>query len=269
MNSTHGRRKETLVSDLDGKVAVITGGANGIGLACAQKLSDEGANIVIADIDLAAAQKRADELPTDSLGVHLDVRDSASAIELASTVLREYGRVDILVNNAGTNIGARNTTDVTDAEFDLLMSINVRGTFTTTRALLPALIEQRGGSIINMSSICGQRGIALIAPYSASKFAILGMTQSLAAELAPYDITVNSVHPGIVATDLHVKVVKEFSGLKGLSFDDGWDGFLSSIPLGRLQTTEDIGDMVAFLASRKARNITGSAFNVDGGLLLA
>jgi NAD(P)-dependent dehydrogenase (short-subunit alcohol dehydrogenase family) len=167
------------------------------------------------------------------------------------------------------NIGARNTTDVTDEEFDLLMSINVRGTFTTTRALLPALIEQRGGSIINMSSICGQRGIALIAPYSASKFAIVGMTQSLAAELAQYDITVNSVHPGIVATDLHVKVVEEFSGLKGLSFEDGWDGFLSSIPLGRLQTTEDIGDMVAFLASKKARNITGSAFNVDGGLLLA
>jgi len=267
MNSA--RRKETLVSDLDGKVAVVTGGANGIGLACAQKLSDEGANIVIADIDLAAAQKRADELLTDSLGVHLDVRDSASANELAATVLREYGRVDILVNNAGTNIGARNTTDVTDEEFDLLMSINVRGTFTTTRALLPALIEQRGGSIINMSSICGQRGIALIAPYSASKFAIVGMTQSLAAELAQYDITVNSVHPGIVATDLHVKVVEEFSGLKGLSFEDGWDGFLSSIPLGRLQTTDDIGDMVAFLASHKARNITGSAFNVDGGLLLA
>jgi NAD(P)-dependent dehydrogenase (short-subunit alcohol dehydrogenase family) len=120
-----------------------------------------------------------------------------------------------------------------------------------------------------MSSIVGQRGVALIAPYSASKFAIVGMTQSLAAELAQYDITVNSVHPGIVATDLHVKVVEEFSGLEGLSFEDGWDGFLSLIPLGRFQTTDDIGDMVAFLASHKARNITGSAFNVDGGLMLS
>ncbi|WP_327100355.1 SDR family oxidoreductase [Nocardia vinacea] len=257
------------MSDLDGKVAVITGGANGIGLACAQKLSDEGAKIVIADIDLTAAEKRAEELPTDSLGVQLDVRDSASANELASTVLRKYGRVDVLVNNAGMNIGARNTVDVTDEEYDLLMSINVRGTFTTTRALLPALIEQRGGSIVNMSSICGQRGVALIAAYCASKFAIVGMTKSFAAELAQYDITVNSVHPGIVATDLHDKVVKEFSGLNGLSFEEGWEGFASRIPLGRLQTTEDIGDMVAFLASDKARNITGSEFNVDGGLLVS
>ena len=256
------------MSDLEGKVAVVTGGAKGIGLACAQKLSSEGARIVIADIDLAEAEKRAAELETDSLAVHLDVRDSASSKDLASTVLREIGRVDILVNNAGMNIGARSTTDVTDEEFDLLMSINVRGAFMTTRALLPALIEQRGGSIINMSSIVGQRGVALIAPYSASKFAIVGMTQSLASELAQHDITVNSVHPGIVATDLHVKVVEEFAGLKGLSFEDGWDGFLSLIPLGRFQTTEDIGNMVAFLASSKARNITGSAFNVDGGMML-
>jgi NAD(P)-dependent dehydrogenase (short-subunit alcohol dehydrogenase family) len=202
--------KETIVSELHGKVAVITGGANGIGLACARKLSDEGATIVIADIDLAAARKQADELPTDSLGVHLDVRDSGSANDLASTVMSTFGRVDILVNNAGMNIGARNTVDVTDEEFDRLMSINVRGTFTVTRALLPALIEQRGGSIVNMSSICGQRGVALIAAYCASKFAIVGMTKSFAAEFAQYDITVNSVHPGIVATDLHDKVVKEF-----------------------------------------------------------
>ncbi|MEU0312118.1 SDR family NAD(P)-dependent oxidoreductase [Nocardioides sp. NPDC006273] len=255
--------------DLKGKVAVITGGAKGIGLACAQKLSDEGAMIVIADIDVDEGKKRAAELTTESLVMHLDVRDSSSANELASAVLKDFGRVDILVNNAGMNIGARNTVDVTDEEFDRVMSINVRGTFTTTRAFLPAMIEQRGGSIINMSSIVGQRGVALVAAYSASKFAIVGMTQSLASELAAHDITVNSVHPGIVATDLHVKVVQEFTGLKGMSFDEGWESFRDVIPLGRFQTTDDIGDMVAFLASSKARNITGSAFNVDGGLMLA
>jgi NAD(P)-dependent dehydrogenase (short-subunit alcohol dehydrogenase family) len=255
--------------DLEGKVAIITGGAKGIGLACAQKLSEQGAKIVIADIDVAEGEKRAAELATESLAAPLDVRDSDSANALASTVLKEFGRADILVNNAGMNIGARDTTEVTDEEFDLLMSINVRGTFTTTRAFLPSLIAQRGGSIINMSSVVGHRGIALIAPYASSKFAIVGMTQSWALELAPHDITVNSVHPGIVATDLHVKVVQEFSGLKGISFDEGWDGFHDQIPLGRFQTADDIGDMVAFLASRKARNITGSAFNVDGGLMLA
>ena len=224
---------------------------------------------MITDIDLDEARQRADELPTPALAVRQDVRDSAAAEELAATVLREFGRVDILVNNAGMNIGARNTVDVTDEEFDRVMSINVRGMFVTSRALLPAMIAQHYGSIINMSSIVGQRGTALIAPYSASKFAVVGLTQSLAAELAPHNITVNSVHPGIVATDLHVKVVQEFSGLKGLSFDEGWEGFLSLIPLGRFQTTDDIADMVVFRATRKARNNTGSAFKVDGGLRLA
>ena len=109
----------------------------------------------------------------------------------------------------------------------------------------------------------------MVAAYSAAKFAIVGLTQALAGELATHDITVNSVHPGIVATDLHDKVVREFAGLLGLSFDDGWEAFRSRIPLGRLQTVDDVGDMVAFLASSKARNNTGSAFNVDGGLLLA
>ncbi|MUL78974.1 SDR family NAD(P)-dependent oxidoreductase [Mycolicibacterium sp. CBMA 226] len=254
--------------DLAGKVAVVTGGAKGIGLACAQKLSAEGARVAIADIDLAEAEKQAAALQNDSLAVHLDVRESDSSRAMASTVLRKLGRVDILVNNAGMNIGSRNTTEVTDEEFDLLMAVNVRGTFTTTRALLPALIECRGGSIINMSSICGQRGVALIAPYSTSKFAIVGMTQSLASELAKLDITVNSVHPGIVATDLHVKVVEQLSERKGVSFQEEWDAFLSLIPLGRYQTPTDVGDMVAFLASSKARNITGSAFNVDGGMML-
>lgn len=255
--------------DLEGKVAVVTGGARGIGLACAQALSAAGARVVLADIDLQEAEKRAVELGDGSIAVRHDVRDSGSAQNLVATTLRECGRVDVLVNNAGMNIGPRATVDITDDEYDQVLSINSRGVFLTTRAFLPPLIEQRSGRIINMSSIVGQRGVAMVLPYTASKFAVTGMTQSLAAELAPYDITVNSVHPGLVATDLHSSVVTAFSRLRGQTVEAGDAAFRAMVPLGRYQSAGDIGEMVAFLASDKGRNITGSAFNVDGGLLLA
>jgi len=256
------------MSKVDGRVAVITGGAGGIGLACAAKLADEGAVVAIADLNFEKAVEQAALLEGDVFAVHLDARDSGSSNALAAFVLDRVGRVDILVNNVGMNIGARHTADVTDAEFDFLMAVNVRGVFMTIRAFLPAMVEREGGSIINMSSVVGQKGVPMVAAYSASKFAVVGMTQSLAAELAPHDITVNSVHPGIVATDLHENVVREFSALRGISFEEAWKFYLELIPLGRLQTSDDVADMVAFLASSKARNITGSAFNVDGGMLL-
>jgi NAD(P)-dependent dehydrogenase (short-subunit alcohol dehydrogenase family) len=255
--------------DLEDKVAVVTGGARGIGLACAQALSAAGARVVLADIDLDEAEKRAVELQDGSIAVRHDVRDAGSARNLVATTLRECGRVDVLVNNAGMNIGARATVDITDDEFDRVLSINCRGVFLTTRAFLPPLIEQRSGRIINMSSIVGQRGIAKVLPYTAAKFAVTGMTQALAAELAPYDITVNSVHPGMVATDLHSIVVSGFSSLQGQTVEEADAAFQAMIPLGRYQSAGDVGEMVAFLASDKGRNITGSAFNVDGGLLLA
>ena len=254
--------------DLEGKVAVVTGGARGIGLACAHKLSAAGARVVLADIDLDEAEKRAVDFENELLAVRHDVRDSESARNLVATTLRRFGQVDILVNNAGMNIGPRPTTEITDDEFDRVMSINAGGVFLTTRAFLPPLIEQRSGRIINMSSIVGQRGVAMVLPYTASKFAVAGMTQSLAGELAPYDITVNSVHPGFVATELHSSVVAAFSRIKGQTVEAGDDEFRAMVPLGRYQTAEDVGEMVAFLASDRARNITGSAFNVDGGLLL-
>lgn len=256
------------MGDLNGRVAVVTGAARGIGLACARRLGEEGATVVLADIDGSAAEESAAALPGQALAVAHDVRDAASAQALYAQAVEVHGRVDILVNNAGVGSRPMPAADVTDEEYDRVMNVNARGLFLTTRAFVPGMIEQRGGRIVNISSIIGQKGVAMVLPYVASKFAVVGMTHSLAAELAPHGITVNSVHPGIVETDLHSSVVEGFAALQGVTVEEGWASFREMIPLGRFQTPEDVADMTAFLASDRARNITGAAFNVDGGLLM-
>jgi NAD(P)-dependent dehydrogenase (short-subunit alcohol dehydrogenase family) len=228
---------EAAMGDLDGKVAVVTGGARGIGLGIAECLSAAGASVVISDIDQAESEKAVKTLSGPAVAIKHDVRDGASAVNLEKET-KEYDRV---------------------------MNINGRGVFLTTRAFVQGMIDQKSGRIINISSIVGQTGFAMVLPYVASKFAVTGMTHSLASELAPHNITVNSIHPGILATELHSAVVAAFSKLQGQKEEDTWNWFKANIPLGRFQTPKDIGEMAAFLASDRAHNITGAAFNVDGG----
>ncbi len=253
------------MGDLDGRVAVVTGGARGIGLGIAECLSAQGASVVLADIDLEAAQASAEALAGPALAVAHDVRDGDSAVALAEQAAEAYGKTDILVNNAGVGPRPAPVQDVTDEEYDRVMNTNGRGVFLTTRAFVPGLIAQGSGRVVNISSIVGQTGVGMVLPYIASKFAVTGMTHCLAHELAPHGITVNSVHPGILATELHSAVVSGFSKLQGQTEEEAWDWFRGRIPLGRFQTPTDIGEMVAFLASDRAHNITGAAFNVDGG----
>lgn len=253
------------MGDLDGRVAVVTGGARGIGLGCVECLHAAGASVVIADVDLAEGQKSAERWGDSVLAVEHDVRSGDSAVALAARTKETFGRTDILVNNAGVGPKPGPVQDTTDEEYDRVMNINGRGLFLTTRAFVQGMIDQGSGRILNISSIVGQTGFAMVLPYVASKFAVTGMTHSLAAELAPHNITVNSIHPGVLATDLHSAVVKAFSLLQGQSEEDSWEFFRARIPLGRFQTPKDIGEMAAFLASDRAENITGAAFNVDGG----
>ncbi len=253
------------MGDLDGRVAVVTGGARGIGFGCCECFSAAGAAVVIADIDEEAAKESARRLLGPALAIKHDVRSASSAESLREETRHAFGRVDILVNNAGVGPIPAAIQDLTEEEYDRVMDVNARGTFLTTRALVPPMIEQRGGRIINISSVVGQRGFGMVLPYVASKFAVTGMTQALAHELAPYDITVNSIHPGIVVTELHAGVVARFSELHGEAEQQTWSWFRSRIPLGRFQTARDIGEMAVFLASARATNITGAAFNVDGG----
>jgi NAD(P)-dependent dehydrogenase (short-subunit alcohol dehydrogenase family) len=180
-------------------------------------------------------------------------------------VTEKYGHVDILVNNAGVGPKPGPVQHTTEEEYDRVMDVNAKGVFLTTKAFVQGMIDRKSGRIINISSIVGQSGFGMVLPYVASKFAVTGMTQSLAHELAPHNITVNSIHPGIIPTDLHSAVVKQFAAFQGQTEDDTWNWFKARIPLGRFQTPTDIGEMAVFLASDRAKNITGAAFNVDGG----
>jgi NAD(P)-dependent dehydrogenase (short-subunit alcohol dehydrogenase family) len=256
---------EAAMGDLDGKVAVVTGGARGIGLGIAECLSAAGASVVISDIDQAESEKAVKTLSGPAVAIKHDVRDGASAVNLEKETKKKFGRVDILVNNAGVGPKPGPIQHTTDEEYDRVMNINGRGVFLTTRAFVQGMIDQKSGRIINISSIVGQTGFAMVLPYVASKFAVTGMTHSLASELAPHNITVNSIHPGILATELHSAVVAAFSKLQGQKEEDTWNWFKANIPLGRFPTPKDIGEMAAFLASDRAHNITGAAFNVDGG----
>jgi NAD(P)-dependent dehydrogenase (short-subunit alcohol dehydrogenase family) len=253
------------MADLDGRVAVVTGGAKGIGLGISECLSEAGATVVIADIDGAAAEESAATLAGKGLAFSHDVSKADSAAALDAKVGEEFGRLDILVNNAGVGPKPTPIQEMSEEEWDRVMDVNAKGVFLTTRALVPRLIEAESGRIVNVSSIVGQSGFPLVIQYVASKFAVTGMTQSLAKELAPHDVTVNSIHPGILETELHSNVVTLFSAIQGQAEEATWDWFKEKIPLGRFQTPRDVGEMTAFLASDRAHNITGAAFNVDGG----
>lgn len=257
------------MGDLDGRVAVVTGGARGIGFGCCEALSAAGASIVIADIDSSQGEVAAKELAGPAVAIGHDVRSAQSATALRNATHEAFGRVDILVNNAGVGPRPAPIQDLTEEEYDRVMDINARGTFLTTRAFVPDLIAQESGRIINVSSIVGQKGFGMVLPYVASKFAVRGMTHTLAFELAPYNVTVNAILPGIVVTDLHSSVVGQFATMQHTTEEEGWDFFRSRIPLARFQTPRDLGEMAAFLASDRAKNITGASFNVDGGWQMA
>jgi NAD(P)-dependent dehydrogenase (short-subunit alcohol dehydrogenase family) len=245
---------------MHGKVALVTGGASGIGAGIARVLAATGGRVAVADLDEDAASAVAADL--SGLGVHLDVTDRASTDAAVSRVEAELGPVDVLVNNAGISNVAP-FCEITDADWDRLMGVNLRGVFIVTQRVLPSMLKRRSGRIINISSMAGKEGLPNLAHYCATKFGVIGLTQSLAKEVADRDVTVNAVCPGVVRTPLwddpDTGILRELDG------ENGWQMFVSGIPLGRPQSAEDIGHACAYLASDAAANITGEALNVSGG----
>ena len=245
---------------LDGKVALVTGGASGIGAGIAQVLAAAGARVAIGDLDEMAAAAVAGRLA--GLGVRLDVTDRVVVDQAVTRVESDLGPVDVLVNNAGVS-SVSPFGQISDADWDRLMGVNLRGVLVVTQRVLPSMLDRRSGRIINISSMAGKEGLPNLAHYCATKFGVIGLTQSLAKEVADRDVTVNAVCPGVVRTPLWDD--PDTGILRQLDGENGWQAFVSGIPLGRPQSAEDIGHACAYLAGEVAANITGEALNVSGG----
>jgi D-sorbitol dehydrogenase (acceptor) len=250
---------------LKDKVAIVTGGARGIGEAVVRAYSAEGASVVIADIEVAKAQELASELGAKALAVQLDVRDSKSISSLISTTVSKFGSVDILYNNAGVfDMGP--ILEISEASFDKVFAVNTRGLFFTLQAAAAQMVKQgRGGKIINMSSQAGRRGEALVAIYCASKAAVISLTQSAGLDLIKYRINVNGIAPGVVDTPMWNHVDALFAKYEHLALGDKKRQVGLAVPAGRMGLPDDYRGAAVFLASSDSDYVVAQTLNVDGG----
>jgi len=254
---------------LKSKVVIVTGGARGIGAAIVKGFMSEGANVVIADIEFEAAKELAADLTGSegkALAVSADVTSKTEIDNLVATALGEFGKIDILVNNAGI-VQDILFVDIEEKDWDRVHNINARGVYLVTRAVVPHMIAARSGKIVNISSRAGKEGQVGLTHYSASKFAVIGLTQALAKELAEYDINVNAICPGVLRTFMWEKVILDARAKRqGRPREQVFEDWVSRIPLKRPQEAEDIARVALFLSSPASKNITGEAVNVTGGL---
>jgi len=249
-----------------GKVGYVSGAGRGIGRGIALALAREGMQVLVADIDTAAAQQVVDEisdLGVEGYAMTLDVTRAEDAKRLRDTLEEQFGGLDIAVNSAGV-ISVQRVEDMAEAEWERTMNVNAKGTFLCCQAVIPLLRKSNVGTIVNIASVSGKDGYPGLAHYSASKYAVIGFTNSLAKELAKEDITVNAICPGVVRTAMWDLLADKWR-MEGETPEQSWQRqVLAFVPQGRPQTAEDIGALVVYLAS--ARNLTGQAINLDGGL---
>ena len=246
--------------DLKNKVAIITGSRRGIGKAIALALAKAGANIVVSDINLDDCNKLVEEIKAingNALAVKTDVSNPEDVSQMINLTTEKFGKVDILVNNAGIYM-QKSLTDVTEQDFDRTLDINLKGVFLCSKAVVPEMIKQGKGKIINIASIAGQVGFANSSAYCASKGAIINITRELALELAQYKINVNAIGPGVIETDMTKDLLEDKATKETL---------LANIPLSRIGKPEDIANAALFLASDNSDYITGITLFVDGGWL--
>ena len=252
---------------LPGRIAIVTGGASGIGAAIGAAFHAEGATIVVADIDAAKAQSAAAAYGERGLGLGVDVTREEEIGAAIHAVTERFGRIDILVNNAGIMKKAY-VKDMTEQMWQQVLAVNLTATFLCSKAVLPAMIAAKRGKIINIASIAGKVGEPTASAYSAAKFGVIGFTRSLAIEVAPHGILVNAICPGPIPTALGKEGWEQGAVVEGVGLDRVMARVNSRSPLGRLGTVESVAKMATFIASDDCDFTTGSAFNVDGGIVM-
>ena len=276
--------------DLNGKIALVTGagGRHGIGRSIALRLAEEGANVVVTDVEASATAIRAEDrqagwagLPSvveeieskgcQALGLFSDVSDGAQVADMVARTLDRFGHIDILVNNAGSRPGKDRVPvlELEEEAFDEVQRVNVRGTYLVSRAVAAHMVNRGGGGkIINISSGAGKKGIARYAAYCASKFAVIGFTQAMAQEMAPNRINVNAICPGLVDTE-RVDFIASALAPEGESSEEFRADMVRErafrVPMGRIAQGYDIARMAAFLASAESDYVTGLSISVSGG----
>ncbi len=243
---------------LNGKTAVVTGGGSGIGKATALKLAADGANVVIIHMDpeetAAAVCSEIEALGVKAKAIRMDVSDFEAAKQTVADIIAEFGTIDILINCAGiTRDGL--IAMMKEDQFDAVIRVNLKGTFNMIRHCTPYFIKQKGGSIVNVSSVSGLIGNAGQANYSTSKAGVVGLTKSTAKELVSRGVRCNAVAPGFIATDMTANLSKN-------------NKLAAAIPMKRMGTAEEVADLIFFLASDKAAYITGEVVKVDGGIAM-
>lgn len=252
------------------KVVLVTGAGAGIGAAITVAMAEAGAHVVSADIDGDAARKTADkaaEFQAKMLALQADVGSLEDIDRMVEAAVGAFGRLDVIVNNAGVTRRAY-IMDLTEEDWDRIHRVNAKGVFFCLQRAASQMIGQGGGRIINIASIAG-RGYAGTsnAAYAASKGAVIALTKTAAQQLGPHNINVNAICPGVTMTPLGARNLVVRAEEQGVSIEEALKNHLAPIPLGRANEPEDIAALAVFLASPGARNITGQAYNVDGGLV--
>ena len=250
---------------LEGKTALITGAARGIGRAFAEAYAEEGARVAIGDIDLEGAEAAARAIGRGAFAVALDVGDQASIDAAVEAVVAEAGSIDILVNNAAL-FDLAPIAEISRQSYDRLFTVNVAGTLFTLQAVARAMVAKgEGGKIINMASQAGRRGEALVAVYCATKAAVISLTQSAGLDLIRHGINVNAIAPGVVDGEHWDHVDSLFARHEGLAAGEKKRAVGAAVPYGRMGTAQDLTGMAIFLASRESDYVVAQTYNVDGG----